>query len=152
MSYVVNRICSQTMALVPYAHTRYQTMICREDGNFYSTLSCTELLEDACHRTGSSTKGKREAIKACLQFKQNIPIPLHYEKNICAIPSQSPDKWECTWYFYAYIKDIRPQDKKTVLIFHNNSELLIDSSVYHTKQQLLKAARILTHFKISSQG
>lgn len=141
-------ITSNTMALQHFAHSHYKTKIWDTNGVFYSTLTCTELLNEACLRTGTSFQGKREAIKTLLSFKQNIPIPICFEQGICAIPSSSSQKWDCIWYFYAHIKDMKRQGKQTLLQFHNNDELLLNESIYKTRQQIFKAAHILNHFKI----
>lgn len=146
MSY--NYITCTTMALQHIAHPHYKTRIWDKDGVYFSTFTCMELLEEACLRSGTSFQGKLDAIKALLSFKQNIPVPICLEHRICAIPAESPRKWDCTWYFYAHVKDLKRQGKQTLLQFHNDEELLINVSIYKSKQQLWKAAHILTHFKL----
>ncbi|WP_051317166.1 competence protein ComK [Ectobacillus panaciterrae] len=145
MSYPIE---NTTIALQSFAHPVYQTKIWDERGIFYSVQTCQQLLNTACLRTGASYRGKRDAISSLLHFKQNVPIPICFKQNICAIPSISPQRWECIWYFYAHVKDIRKQGKQTLLTFHNGDTLLIDCSYYRTQQQLLRAGRILSHFQL----
>jgi competence protein ComK len=147
MSYCIE---TTTIAMQSIAHHSFRTKIWDEEGIFYSEKTCEQLLNEACLRRGSSCRGKRDAITSLLHLKQSIPIPICFEQNVCAIPSVSPQKWECTWYFYAHIKEICKHDKQTLLLFHNGQTLLINSSFYHTRQQLLKAGYILSHFKLSN--
>lgn len=140
-----------TLALVPYAHPHYQTKIWDERGIFYSNDTCNQLINAACLRNGSSARGKQEAIRTILQFKQNIPIPISFQQRICAIPSTSSRKWECIWFFYTHIKEFRPCENKTLVRFHNGDELLINSSLYYANQQLWKAGHILTSFQSVSE-
>lgn len=144
------RICEYTIAFLPYAHPLHQTKILDTRGVFYSEKTCKQLLDDACIRTGASYQGKREAIKRLLHIQRNLPIPLCWKRNICPIPSTSPDKWDCVWYCYAHVHEVRPHGKKTLLLFTNGEELVLDCSEYSTKQQLQRAARILTHFQLCS--
>ncbi|MFX3623260.1 MAG: competence protein ComK [Ectobacillus sp.] len=145
------RITSTTMALQPYAHPLYQTKIWDERGIFYSSLTCMQLLQEACLRTGSSYQGKRDAVKALLHLKHAIPIPISYAKGICAIPSTSPQKWECVWYFYAHVRKVQRHHDQTYVLFRNGEKLLVNASTYRTKQQLLKAAHILSHFNLTAE-
>ncbi|MFC5775015.1 competence protein ComK [Ectobacillus antri] len=148
MDYIIG---PTTLAMLPIADMVYQTKILDRSGTYYSKHTCRDLLNAACLRSGASYRGKRDAIRSLLNLKQNVPIPLCFKQGICAIPSGSPQKWECVWYFYAHIKDFRHQDKQTLLIFHNHESLLINCSVYQTQQQIMRAGHILSSFQLLQQ-
>jgi competence protein ComK len=146
--YTTYTISETTIALLPYADMVYRTKILDENGWFYSTKTGSELIKESCVRDGATYSGKRDAVKALFAFKQNVPILIDKEKRICAIPSKSPERWDCEWYFYSHVTGCEKQNNETVLHFYNGMQLQIRSTYYTTKQQLHKAAHIIAYFYI----
>ncbi|MBO9129991.1 competence protein ComK [Bacillus sp. 165] len=146
--YAAYTISESTIALLPYTHMEYQTKILDEKGWFYSKQTCWEVIKESCVRDGATYSGKRDAIKSLFSYKQNIPILIDKEKRICAIPSKSPERWDCTWFFYAHVTGYEQHDNTTLLHFRNGQQFQLDSTYYTTKQQLHKAAHIIAYFQL----
>ncbi|KFM99459.1 comK family protein [Bacillus clarus] len=135
------------MILEPYAHPFHRTKITECNGSIhYSSQTALQLIQQACILQLYSTyKGRRDAIQASFDFKQNIPIPIDYRQYICAIPTKSPSSLDCTWVFYNHIHKVElcNNRKQSKIHFYNGTNKIIITSFYQMQQQFLKAGFLL---------
>lgn len=148
---LVNYIIScETMALVPTAHPLYQTKILDTRGHFYSKKTPLELIQESCITQNFITyEGRRNAIQKNYSFQKNIPIPIDHRMYLCAIPTTSPKRWDCSWFFYGQVEHICSHGKNTKIHFYNKQTIIIKASQHQTKLQYIRAGHILAKMNLT---
>lgn len=145
-------ISLKTMMLEPIAHPLYQTKISDTDGQFYSKKTPLELIQESCLTQNFSTyEGRRNAIQKKYSFQKNVPIPIDHRVYLCAIPTISPARWDCSWFFYGQVERIDPHGKDTKIYFHNQQTNVMKVSWNKIKRQYIKAGHILAKMNLMDQ-
>ncbi|KEK25431.1 competence protein ComK [Bacillus gaemokensis] len=141
----IHAISNSLMMLLPYKDPLYRTQIHTTQGILYSPKTPLELIKELIISHNFSTyEGRRKAISQKWDLQQNAPIPIDHRRFICAIPTKSPNAWECIWVFYKAIKKIKKgPNKQAILYFCNGDIETLPISYYKMKQQWRKAGNIL---------
>lgn len=111
-------------------------------GILYSTKKPLELIKELCLEYDISYEGRRESVIYHLGYKKKTPIPISCIDSLYVFPTESPEKYECVWLFFQHIKYLRdtyPKDpKKTRVVFHNQTELIINAPKRFIQSQMEK--------------
>lgn len=149
-SYAVNEA---TMALLPAAHIKYDTIAIESNQTVYIRQTPHQLLRRACLENWSTYEGRRESIKHHFGFKRKVPIPINPHKLLFAFPTHSPEDFACNWIFYSHVQTILPQptlsknaDQEATIRFQNGHQLTLDVSRYVLQKQLERTGMCVWKF------
>lgn len=111
-----------TLALLPFAHETLQTMIIDLNGVFYCSRKPLQVVDDSCQDGGASYDGRRKAIKRYTGITQKVPAPIKTHDYIYAVPTHSPEQYECIWIIAHNFIDAYPDkhSEKTIIIFKDD--------------------------------
>ena len=141
-------ITKTTLALVPMAHEKFQTKIIDEMGVFYSTKKPIEIVDDSCFDGGAPYDGRRRAIRRYTGIIQKVPAPICTEANIYAIPTHSPEQFECVWFIAHHFVDayeiVNPC--RTIIVLTNDVRIEVTVSLYTIFEQLKKTFFVAARF------
>lgn len=145
-------ISLKTMMLQPIAHSVYQTKIFDTDGQFYSKKTPLELIKESClTQTYSTYEGRRHAIQKKYDIKNNVPIPLDHRNYLCAIPTASPERWDCSWLFYGQVARFDPHGKDTKIHFHNKDFNVLKVGLNKIKRQYMRTGDLLAKMNLTDR-
>ncbi|WP_369901778.1 competence protein ComK [Bacillus manliponensis] len=143
-------ISLKTMMLEPIADPVYQTKIFDIDGQFYSKKTPLELIKDSClTQTYSTYEGRRHAIQQKYNIKNNVPIPLDHRTYLCAIPTSSPKRWDCSWIFYGQVERFDSHGKDTKIHFYNKDVTVLKISLTKIKRQYMRTGHLLAKMNLT---
>lgn len=142
-----------TLALLPFAHETLQTMIIDLNGVFYCSRKPFQLVDDSCHDGGASYDGRRKAIKRYTGITQKVPAPIRTEDYIYAVPTHSPEQYECIWIIAHNFIDAFDVNMggKTIILFKKDICIEVSVSSYIIFQQLKRTCFVAARFSPSNR-
>lgn len=75
-----------------------KSKIVTKDGEYYSSLSALQLIDQACMMFASTYEGRVKATRHNLQQHKKTPLLISLD-DLAAFPTKSPNHPECTWIF-----------------------------------------------------
>ncbi|QOR67983.1 competence protein ComK [Cytobacillus suaedae] len=143
-----------TLALLPFAHETLQTMIIDLNGVFYCSRKPFQVVDDSCQDGGASYDGRRKAIKRYTGITQKVPAPIKTHDYIYAVPTHSPEQYECIWIIAHNFIDAYPakNGEKTIIKFKNDSSIEVpnvSSSIIF--KQLTRTCFVAARFSPSNR-
>jgi competence protein ComK len=146
-------ITKTTLALLPMAHEKYQTKIIDEKGVFYSKKKPLEIVDDSCYDGGAPYAGKRKAIRRYTGISQKVPAPIRTEADIYAIPTHSPEQFECIWFIAHHFVDAYEihNPSRTIIVLTNDVRIEVTISLYTVFEQLKKTFFVAARFSPSNK-
>lgn len=143
-----------TLAVLPFAHETLRSMIIDLKGVYYSTRKPFQVVDDSCQHGGASYDGRRKAIKRFTGITQKVPAPIKTHDYIYAIPTHSPEQYECVWIIAHNFVDAHPLNngEKTRIIFIDDSYIEVanvSSSIIF--KQLTKTCFVAARFSPSNR-
>lgn len=139
-------ITKDTVALIQEKTGYYNTRIIQGHEKLYSINTAEKILEENCHRYGSSYLGRLNYSKTILKNNSKLPIPVFPEKGIFFFPTTSSRKEDCVWLSYYHIKDYEPSGTITRVYFLNGIIKLINVSFYQFDSQMNRMARVIAQY------
>jgi competence protein ComK len=101
-----------------------------------------KIMQDSCHHYGGSLEGKKEAARIILGRLCFAPIMLDSKLDLCFFPTESPDNKTCIWLSQPHIDNVEKiETKRSRIIFSNDKELPIESTLTSVKNKLHRAAQ-----------
>lgn len=138
------------MALLPAAHTDYNTMVIERNQQLCVRKTPIQLIQTSCLANCSTYEGRRAAVMHHFGIKRKVPILINPSKNLFTFPTHSPTDFACSWIFYSHVSDIKPFLKKpnvkSIVIFKNGQELPMDVSHYILEKQYQRTRMCLCEF------
>ncbi len=136
-----NFITLSTMALVPAYDGKNQTIIFDQSGNQVSyPHSKLKILDDACLVRASSYDGRIKAVRKALHYFNKTPLMICPQDSIYALPTISPQDYNCIWLFHHHIQEFFKEENKTYVSFKNGDRLLVNNSIYSLHKQWERTA------------
>lgn len=127
-----------TMAIMHHPDATYQTRVIDLEGEFLTSKSPEELLNELCLKNGTTYEGSRQAVILVHGYEKRTPIVLSPLLGICAFPTSSPQHFDCVWLFPQHILQYlsHPTNKNHSLVkFYNGSELVVKARATFLKNQ-----------------
>ncbi|WP_078409119.1 competence protein ComK [Priestia abyssalis] len=142
-------ICSDTMAVMYYPDTQYQTLILEVNGAYLTSTSPEKLIDEACLKHGSSYEGRRQAVIHVLQYWKRTPFPIAPLLGIYAFPSASSRDRDCVWLFLEHTLQFSPDPanhQHSIARFRNGKELGVKASARFLDTQYARTSACASKF------
>ena len=133
-------INDDTIAIMPIEYGK--TKIIEKEKEYIINKNAYLIMDDSCKYYGSSYKGRISAAKEILNCSYKLPILVEESHNIVFFPTKSSLELDCCWLNFNYIKHIEKSDKKSLIIFNNNKEILLDISKLSIENQIARSTRL----------
>lgn len=102
-------------------------------GTYTIQERCKVFLNKLCEHYGSSYEGRTQAISACLNIHQKVPVLIR--EGILLYPVIDAATKNNVWVNYCMIKKITAKHYQTLFEFHDGSKLLSDSEYRSVRMQ-----------------
>lgn len=79
------------------------------------------------------------------QLSINIKVPIYINENTLLMPTKSPKKYDNIWINYYEVFEYNSLGDKTVVLFSNLTELILDIKIKNFKTMMKKADLIDTY-------
>lgn len=129
-----------TLALVPTRDGK--TKVYETDDEFIINKRVYQVMEESCQYFGSSLMGRQAGSKNILGSSYKVPVVIDETRDIIFFPTSSPLLDSCEWIGLKDIKEIVKKDKKTIIIFDNNKEIIVDIPYLSIQNQIMRATRL----------
>lgn len=134
------------LALKSYFKDGNQSKIYRLDGIYYSKMCPITLLEKVCLRHGSTKRGRIDAVKKMLAYKQRTPLIL-IPNSVGAFPTKSDTDLLCIWIFnHPIVIEALGKGKSTVTLA-NGEDIMVPASKHLLMNQQAKLNSALHRFE-----
>ncbi len=137
MDYEVNE---ETLAIIPYGKNK--SRVIEYDDEYIFNREPFSIMEYSCEYFGSSLEGRMIGSKSMLGTVYRVPLIIEETKSLIFFPTKSPNSVTNIWISLNNIASYRKLDKKTLIIFKNNKELLLDVPYSSIDNQILRATRL----------
>lgn len=132
-----------TLAIIP--QSKGLTQVVEKNGDFYTDLKPTTILDTSCKYFGSSLAGRQEGTKKMIEVSHKAPVIVEESTDLIFFPTHSPINPLCCWI---NIKDLVHYRKsgdpsKTIVVFSNGISLEFDVRYASLNNQILRAARLV---------
>ena len=129
-----------TLALVPTRDEK--TKVYETDDEFIINKRVYQVMEESCQYFGSSLMGRQAGSKNILGSSYKVPVVIDETRDIIFFPTSSPLLDSCEWIGLKDIKEIVKKDKKTIIVFDNNKEIIVDIPYLSIQNQIMRATRL----------
>ena len=127
-----------TLAIIPINAT--ETRIIEKDSDFIVNSSSMKIIDDCCRFFGSTYAGRSEGTKSMIGINYKAPIILEETTPMIFFPTISPRLEACSWISFKDIERCIKNDKKSIIVFKNGTELEINLSYKILQNQILRSS------------
>lgn len=140
-------IHSNTVAVLPHYHHRYQTKILDAEGTYFAEERPIDVINRSCLKYGADYTGRRNAAVYHTNYKQKTPILLSGAQSLVIIPTHSPEHMHCKWIMFHQIASVESTGEETCDVMCNHFvDLQLNISAQTMRTQIQKAAVIYSIF------
>ena len=107
--------------------------------DFIINMSCRDIIERSCKYFGSSLKERINVTHRLIKISSKVPIIVEESRNIIFFPLKSCREKNNIWISYNNLEKYYKNDNKTVLLFKNNKNVLLDFSYYIIDNQITRS-------------
>lgn len=131
-----------TLAII--FHEKGVTQVIEKDGDFFTDIRPTIIIDNSCKYFGSSLSGRQEGTKKMIDVSHKAPIIVEESSNLIFFPTHSPIHPNCSWISIKNLVHYRKSsnDRKTIVVFSNGISLEFDVRYGSLNNQILRAARL----------
>ncbi|HPE14819.1 MAG TPA: competence protein ComK [Bacilli bacterium] len=133
-------INEETLIIMPISDKK--SKVIEKSDEHIIDLTPNKIMENSCSYFGSSLMGRQNGSKYILGSNYKIPIVVEESKDIIFFPTTSPSLDNCHWIAVNNIKDIIKKERKTIIVFDNDQEIVIDIPYLSIQNQILRATRL----------
>lgn len=135
-------VSADTLAVI--SHAKGVTQILEKEGEFFTQLKPTYIMENSCRYFGSSLSGRQEGTKNMIEVSHKAPIIVEESTNLIFFPTHSPVNPSCSWINMNNLAHYRKSSngEKTIILFNNGMSLEIDVRYGILNNQILRASRL----------
>lgn len=133
-------INEETLIIMPISDKK--SKVIEKSDEHIIALPPNKIMENSCSYFGSSLIGRQNGSKYILGSNYKIPIVVEESKDIIFFPTTSPSLDNCHWIAVNNIKDIIKKERKTIIVFDNDQEIVIDIPYLSIQNQILRATRL----------
>lgn len=101
-----------------------------------------KIINNSCRYFGSSYEGRLSGTKKIMGINYKAPIIIEESDDIVFFPTASPRINKCHWVSLKNIKNYIKYGNKTLIVFSNDQEIVVDISYNSLNNQVLRAARL----------
>lgn len=101
-----------------------------------------KIINNSCRYFGSSYEGRLSGTKKIMGINYKAPIIIEESDDIVFFPTASPRINNCHWVSLKNIKNYIKYGNKTLIVFSNDQEIVVDISYNSLNNQVLRAARL----------
>lgn len=106
-------------------------------------------LNNICLEFLTTLSGRIEAIKEKYNIVKNVPI--YIKDNLVLFPTFSKNHISNIFLNSIYIKKILPYEDKTIIVFYDNQELIIDKHYHTIKLSYEKCLKLINKININNE-
>ena len=106
-------------------------------------------LNNICLEFLTTLSGRIEAIKEKYNIVKNVPI--YIKDNLVLFPTFSKNHISNIYLNSIYIKKILPYEDKTIIVFYDNQELIIDKHNHTIKLSYEKCLKLINKININNE-
>jgi competence protein ComK len=129
----------------------YLSRLLTTDGVFYSRLSFTQLLENACILYCSTLEGRIQAVRKVMGYRHKTPVIIIPDL-VSAFPTESYKKYTCVWIFNHPFQIEVLGKKKCKVIFEDGQFIIVNVSKEVLLSQQQRSDWTLEKFRQNQQN
>ena len=130
----------ETIAVLSIGYEK--TKIIEKNKEYIINKNAYNIMDESCIYYGSSYKGRLKAAKEILNCSYKLPILVEESNIIIFFPTKSSLEEDCCWINFDFIKEIKKEDKNSIIIFKNNKKILVSSSKLSLENQISRSTRL----------
>lgn len=120
------------------------THIVKKDETQKASKTALSIVKLLCEQQLFTYDSRIYLTKKHLDIKTKTPI--YINKNILLIPTKSPKNYDSVWINYFEIFDYEEFEDKTVVLFNNLEEIIIDNTINSFRTSIRRAEKIIDYF------
>ena len=117
----------------------HKTKVVTLDSEFLIDIDSKKIVDDSCKYFGSSLNERVNMTKRLINIKSKSPIIIEESRNIIFFPLKSIRDKCNIWISFNNLSKYVKSDDKTVFIFNNGKEVIIDFSYYIIDNQVTRS-------------
>ena len=118
------------------------TKIITLDNDFILNIDSKKIIDNSCKYFGSSLNERVNMTKRLINIKSKSPIIIEESRNIIFFPLKSIRDKCNIWISFNNLEKYVKSDDKTVFIFNNKKEVIIDFSYYIIDNQVTRSLMV----------
>ena len=116
-----------------------KTKIITLDDEFIINIDSKKIIDNSCKYLGSSLNDRVNTTKRLINIKSKSPIIVEESRNIIFFPLKSIRDKCNIWISYNNLEKYIKSGDKTIFIFNNKKEVIIDFSYYIIDNQVTRS-------------
>ena len=137
MDYEINR---NTIMIIPVNDK--QSRVVETDAEYIVDDNAYSIMERSCLYFGSSFEGRISSSKEMLGSIYKAPILIEESRNIIFFPIKSCVVKQNVWISLNNLVSYNKHDKKTIVTFKNDKQMLIDAPYFSIDNQVLRSTML----------
>ncbi len=137
MDYEINR---NTIMIIPVNDK--QSRVIETDTEYIVDADAYSIMERSCLYFGSSFEGRLSSSKEMLGSIYKAPILIEESRNIIFFPIKSCVVRQNAWISLNNLVSYNKHDKKTIITFKNDKQMLIDAPYFSIDNQVLRSTML----------
>ena len=137
MDYEINR---NTIMIIPVNDK--QSRVIETDTEYIVDADAYSIMERSCLYFGSSFEGRLSSSKEMLGSIYKAPILIEESRNIIFFPIKSCVVRQNAWISLNNLVSYNKNDKKTIVTFKNDKQMLIDAPYFSIDNQVLRSTML----------
>lgn len=135
-----------TLAIIPLDN--YRSKVIEENSTFVVNKTPMAIIEHSCRYFGSSFKGRHAGTQNLIGVSHKSPIIIDGSKEIIFFPTMSPRLYECSWIALKSIDKYKRLNANSLVVFKNGYLLELSISYGSLDNQVLRATRLESVFRM----
>ena len=116
-----------------------RTKVVTLDNEFIVNINCRKIVDNSCKFFGSSLSERVNTTKRLINISSKSPIIIEESRNIIFFPLKSVREKYNIWISFNNLTKYVKSDEKTVFIFNNIKEVVLDFSYYIIDNQVTRS-------------
>ena len=115
------------------------TKVVTTESEYIINCSSKKIIDDSCKFFGNTLQERCNMTKRLINIKSKSPIIIEESRNIIFFPLKSVREKCNIWISFNNLEKYIKQDEKTVFIFKNKKEVILDFSYYIIDNQVTRS-------------
>ena len=128
------------------------TKIVTTDGEFIVNECCKKIIDNSCKYFGGSLSDRVNMTKRLINISSKSPIIVEESRNIIFFPLKSVREKNNIWISFNNLDKYVKKDNKTIFIFKNKKEVILDFSYYIIDNQVTRSLMLDYELKIRRES
>lgn len=129
-------INDETLAIISLDEN--SSKIVEKSEEYVVNESVYSIMEHSCKYFGSSLSGRIDGSKDILGSVYKIPIIVEESQKLIFFPTESLSSEKVSWISYKNIKNIKKYGKKSIIMFENGNDIVVNCPYFSLKNQIFR--------------